>query len=141
MIYKEGRVENGELKFSNEIEVDQSTLNSDCWLIQIKGLAACKTCEFENTDDCGGGETLTKLVVTDLALTNHLKDHWQEPRDQDIMTILAFKKSCKDGCFTDNDGNGYLLYNNYYNTTRIYPSDILSNNYNEMYTHIIWFNK
>ena len=61
MIYKEAYLENGELKFKNEIEVDENTMTPDCWLIQIKGLVACDTCELKNTKDCGGGETLLKM--------------------------------------------------------------------------------
>jgi hypothetical protein len=33
MEYKEGYLENGELKFKNIKQIDQSTLTSDCWLI------------------------------------------------------------------------------------------------------------
>jgi hypothetical protein len=61
MIYKEGYLENGELKFKNEVEIDQSKLNSDCWLIQFQGLNACEKCEYKGTDECGGGETLKRL--------------------------------------------------------------------------------
>ena len=62
MIYKEGYLENGELKFKNEKEIEQSTLTSDCWLIQFKGLMACNTCELKDTDECGGGDTLKRLT-------------------------------------------------------------------------------
>jgi len=61
MIYQEGYLENGHLKFKNEKEIDQSKLTSDCWMIQFKGLEACENCEFKNTDECGGGETLKKF--------------------------------------------------------------------------------
>jgi len=61
MIYQEGYLENGQLKFKNKKEINQSKLTSDCWMIQFKGLEACKNCEFKNTDECGGGETLKKL--------------------------------------------------------------------------------
>jgi hypothetical protein len=61
MIYQEGYVENGQLKFKNKKEIDQKNLTSDCWLIQFKGLKACENCEFKDTDECGGGETLKKL--------------------------------------------------------------------------------
>ncbi len=42
-------------------EINQSSLTSDCWLIQFEGLIACKGCEYYGTDDCGGGNTLKKL--------------------------------------------------------------------------------
>lgn len=41
--------------------VDQSKLTSECWLIQIQGLKACKRCEYLNTEECGGQEILKKL--------------------------------------------------------------------------------
>jgi len=30
-------------------------------MIQIFGLEACKTCEFKNTEECGGKEIIKKL--------------------------------------------------------------------------------
>jgi hypothetical protein len=61
MEYKEGYMENGQLKFKNTKQIDQSSLTSDCWLIQFNGLKACESCELKNTDKCGGGDTLIKL--------------------------------------------------------------------------------
>ena len=66
MEYKERYLENGELKFKNNKQIDQSNLTSDCWMIQINGLITCKTCEFEHTEHCGGGLTLLKLQVSEL---------------------------------------------------------------------------
>jgi len=43
-------------------EVSQ-TLTSDCWPVQMHGLGQCKNCEFKDTEDCGGGETLKKLLA------------------------------------------------------------------------------
>jgi hypothetical protein len=60
--YKQGYLENGELKFRNEKVIEQDTLTSDCWLIQFTGLEACKNCEFKDTKQCGGGETLKKML-------------------------------------------------------------------------------
>lgn len=54
-------LKNGTLVETNVKEIDQSTLTSDCWMIQFNGLDACKTCEFRNTKECGGGETLIKM--------------------------------------------------------------------------------
>jgi hypothetical protein len=54
-------LQNGTLVETNVKEIDQSTLTSDCWMIQIQGLDACKTCDIRNTKECGGGATLTKM--------------------------------------------------------------------------------
>ena len=34
--------------------VSQEKLSSECWLIQIEGPDACKTCEARDTPECGG---------------------------------------------------------------------------------------
>lgn len=44
MIYGEAKLENGKMVITNEKVIDQNTLTSDCWLIQINGLKACETC-------------------------------------------------------------------------------------------------
>jgi hypothetical protein len=54
-------LKNGTLVETNVKEIDQSTLTSDCWMIQFNGLVACKTCDIRNTKDCGGGKTLLKM--------------------------------------------------------------------------------
>ena len=61
MRFKTGYLENGELKFKDEIEINQNELTSDCWLIQIRGLKACEECNLKNTEDCGGQEIIKKL--------------------------------------------------------------------------------
>jgi len=43
--------------------INQSDLTSDCWSIQFSGLSACETCEYKNTEDCGGGKTLEKYLA------------------------------------------------------------------------------
>lgn len=43
-------------------EVDQSDLTSECWDIQLRGIEACKTCEFLNTPSCGGKQIIKKLT-------------------------------------------------------------------------------
>lgn len=58
--YGRGVIENGVLIIKDEKQIDQSKLTMDCWLIQFNGLDACKGCEFKNTPECGGGETLKK---------------------------------------------------------------------------------
>ena len=62
MEYKESYLENGELKFKNVKQINQSELTSDCWLIQINGLSECDKCSVRNTDECGGGNTLKQLI-------------------------------------------------------------------------------
>jgi len=61
MIYSQATVENGKVKILNTKEIDQSKLTADCWLVQFNGLQACTTCEYQGTDDCGGGKTLQAL--------------------------------------------------------------------------------
>lgn len=36
--------------------IKQADLTGECWLVQFRGLEACKTCEFKGTDQCGGKE-------------------------------------------------------------------------------------
>jgi hypothetical protein len=42
--------------------IDQSTLTSECWLIQFNGLKACESCEFKNKKSCGGKNIRKKLL-------------------------------------------------------------------------------
>lgn len=62
MNYKEVELKDGQLVEKLSIDKDQNTLTSDCWLIQFKGLSACETCSSRNTDECGGGDTLKKML-------------------------------------------------------------------------------
>ncbi len=59
--YSEAKLVNGKLVETNVKEINQSTLTSDCWLVQFNGLAACESCEIKNTGECGGGETLKRM--------------------------------------------------------------------------------
>jgi hypothetical protein len=34
--------------------IPQKDLTGECWGIQMQGMSACKTCEFRDTDECGG---------------------------------------------------------------------------------------
>ncbi len=54
MLYQTVEITNGELVITSSKEVDQTKLTSDCWMIQINGLEACKKCEFLNKRNCGG---------------------------------------------------------------------------------------
>lgn len=38
--------------------VRQSDLTGECWSVQVWGKEKCKTCEFRNTEDCGGKNIL-----------------------------------------------------------------------------------
>lgn len=42
--------------------IKSSELTSECWMIQIDGLDACKNCEFLNTDECGGQNIRKRLL-------------------------------------------------------------------------------
>ena len=51
-------VKYGEIKETSGVhymrEVSQKELTSECWLVQMRGLEGCNTCEFVDTDECGG---------------------------------------------------------------------------------------
>ena len=40
--------------------INQASLTSECWSVQLFGLKHCKTCEFLNTKECGG-ENIRKI--------------------------------------------------------------------------------
>jgi len=50
----------GTLKVKTKV-INQGSLTPDCWLVQFWGLSACKTCELEGKDDCGGEKILKKI--------------------------------------------------------------------------------
>ena len=62
MLYQEGHIKDDGIEITKQVVVDQSTLTSDCWTVQFVGLSACDTCEYRNTPECGGGDTLKKLM-------------------------------------------------------------------------------
>lgn len=62
MLYQEAVVENGQVKIIKSKEINQSTLTSECWLIQFNGLEACTNCEFLNKRNCGGKAIRKKLL-------------------------------------------------------------------------------
>ena len=41
--------------------VKQGELTSDCWVIQIQGIEACKGCELKDTKDCGGIDIIAQI--------------------------------------------------------------------------------
>lgn len=64
MLYSEVKVENGHLITTVTKEVDQATLTSECWIIQIKGASACAACEYKNKPRlCGGMKIRERLGV------------------------------------------------------------------------------
>lgn len=66
---------------------------------------------------------------------------FEEWIDDDVMTIENFEGACKDMFFTDYDGFGCLALKDRKSEISISPSEILSGNYDERYTHIVWYNK
>ena len=62
MIYEEARVENNQIKIVKTRTIDQSKLTSECWGIQIAGIERCKTCEYLDTEECGGKEIRKRLL-------------------------------------------------------------------------------
>lgn len=61
MLFQKAVIEDGKVKITESKEVNQKSLTSDCWLIQLQGLKVCESCEVRNTEECGGGESLKKL--------------------------------------------------------------------------------
>lgn len=44
--------------------VEQDKLTSDCWMIQIQGIEACRGCEFLGKKECGG-KAIRKRIFQD----------------------------------------------------------------------------
>jgi hypothetical protein len=42
------------LKTARVKTIRQGQLSSECWTVQMWGTAACDTCEYRDTDECGG---------------------------------------------------------------------------------------
>ena len=53
---------NGAATVINEKQINQGSLTSECWLIQMNGLSACTSCEFLNKRDCGGKRIRKQLL-------------------------------------------------------------------------------
>jgi hypothetical protein len=66
MLLQKAKLENGQLVITESKEIDQGKLTSDCWLIQINGLAACKGCEYLNKRHCGGKAIRKALLNNEL---------------------------------------------------------------------------
>ena len=48
--------------------VPSEKLTSECWMVQIAGLEACKNCEFLNKASCGGKKIRARLLQPSLGL-------------------------------------------------------------------------
>lgn len=57
------------------------------------------------------------------------------------LTLDDFKKMCKDGDITDDDGYGKYASEKAVSNIEIYPSDILANKVRTDFSHIAWYNK
>ena len=57
------------------------------------------------------------------------------------FTLDEFKKMCKDGDITDDDGYGKYASEKAVSNIEIYPSDILANKVRTDFSHIAWYNK
>jgi len=55
-------MESDNLKITLVKTVNQSDLTSECWIIQMFGIDECKTCEYFNTDECGGQEIRKRIL-------------------------------------------------------------------------------
>lgn len=73
MKVSKGKLVDGKLVATDTIEVNQNKLTSDCWLIQFRGLSECENCDLKNTSECGGGETLNKLMTKKIKGRNNEK--------------------------------------------------------------------
>jgi hypothetical protein len=64
MLYQKAKIENSQVVITESKQINQSKLTSDCWLIQFNGLSACESCEFLNTNECGGKAIRKTLLAT-----------------------------------------------------------------------------
>lgn len=61
MLYERVVLRDGRLVPVESRIIDQSTLTTDCWMVQFRGLDACDECEYRDTNECGGGDTLEEM--------------------------------------------------------------------------------
>jgi len=47
------------MKTGQVVVVKQDNLSAECWIVQLFGLANCKTCEYRDTPECGGQQIRT----------------------------------------------------------------------------------
>lgn len=66
-----------------------------------------------------------------------------KPHDEwgDLMTMEEFIETCKSGSFIDHDGHGLLATETHRSGNYIYPSQVLSGDYDKSFTHVVWYNR
>lgn len=56
-------LKNGGAVVENKKIINQGSLTSECWMIQMHGIETCKTCEFLNKHSCGGKRIRKQLLL------------------------------------------------------------------------------
>jgi hypothetical protein len=59
----------------------------------------------------------------------------------DLMTMEHFKGNVECGGFIDYDGYGYYSDGKKKSNITVYPSDIVSGQYRDDFTHVVWYNR
>ena len=85
-------------------------------------------------------------MVTNLDFCEHLENTDLSrprsiPQDSDHMTMEVFVESCISGGFIDYDGMGRYATAHKMSGKFIHPSDVVNNNYDKSFTHVVWFNR
>ena len=44
----------GEIQMVTAKRIPQNQMTSECWIVQLSDVQTCDTCEFIDTDECGG---------------------------------------------------------------------------------------
>lgn len=52
--FSEAKLEGGQVVEVRSKVVKQGGLSSECWPVQVWGISYCTTCEFLDTEECGG---------------------------------------------------------------------------------------
>lgn len=63
-------------------EIEQASLTSDCWFVQMDGFNHCSDCEQRYKPNCGGGQSLIKIR----------SKHYGELNDLITNCILPFQE-------------------------------------------------
>lgn len=98
--YKEVELKNGKVIEKEVYTKKQSELTADCWIVQFKGLFACKECEEYCKKDCGGGKTLLNILVSEIEKTGIKIDNVLSIMErhfiaESIEKELSFYDTCK----------------------------------------------
>ena len=60
----------------------------------------------------------------------------------DLIPMDVFVDGCKNGpCFIDYDGYGYYAFENCQTKIVIKPSDVTSGDYDQRFSHVMWYNR